>query len=197
MNSKSAADAVKIDNSGPDSWLDLYGDILYRFAMARVKSPELAEDLVQDTLVSAIKAYDRFEGRCTVRTWLVDILRNKIIDHFRATSRRGGDAAPLEEELVDTGKYFNSFGIWRRILANWADNPEDILEKRDFYKVFENCLSKLPEQTRKAFLLKMTGEMSSAEACNIMEVSSSNYWVILYRARMSLRECIEKNWANA
>lgn len=180
-------------NVDPSLWLDEYGDILYKYAVARVKSQELAEDLVQEALLSGIKAYDRFEGRCTVKTWLVGILKNKIIDHFRSVSRKG-IPDDLDDKDVHTQNYFNSFGIWRVILENWADSPDEILEKRDFYKVFEGCLGKLPEQSRKAFLMKMSGEKESAEVCNILGISSSNYWVLLYRARLALRECIEINW---
>ncbi len=195
--SKNTAQKDNVKQADPQDWLTEYGDLLYRYALTRVKSPDLAEDLVQDALLSAFKAYERFEGRCSVRTWIVGILRNKIIDHFRATNRRGGEALELEESQVDTGQYFNSIGIWRQFLENWADNPEEIIEKRDFYAVFEKCLSKLPEQSRKAFILKMTGEQDSKEVCNLLQISTSNYWVLLYRARMGLRECIEKNWVKA
>ena len=148
------------------------------------------------TLLSAVRSRDSFEARSKVRTWLIGILKNKIIDHFRKSSRR-------PEELVDSedsesfDRHFNRVGIWSHFLSNWAGNPDSVLEGKGFLKVLESCFSKLPERHRQVFTLVTLDGIEAEEVCKLLKISSSTFWVIMHRARMGLRDCVELNWVKA
>jgi RNA polymerase sigma-70 factor (ECF subfamily) len=177
----------------PESWLEDHGDALYRFALLRVKSPELAEDLVQDTLVSAIRAKSQFEGKSSIRTWLIQILKNKIIDFARKQARQATQNMDEElEAVVDAN--FHSTGLWNRILPNWAKDPGELIEQREFYEALTACLSNLPERSRHIFMQKVVDGCESEDICKSLDISSSNLWVILHRARLALRDCMEIRW---
>jgi RNA polymerase sigma-70 factor (TIGR02943 family) len=177
----------------PENWVNLHGNYLMRFAFLRVNSREIAEDLVQEALLAGVKAFENFEGRSQVRTWLIGILKNKIIDHMRRHARKEGNEI-MEEDTETLDRHFNRFGIWNRILPNWADDPETLQNRSEFMRALEGCLRKLPERSRQAFMLKNFENVDSEEVCNILNLTTSNLWVLLHRARLSLRECIEENW---
>lgn len=175
-------------------WVEKHGDALFRYAYLRVNSHEIAEDLVQETLLAAVRGYDSFEGRSSVKTWLIGILKNKIIDHIRKTVRRNkNESLDQEDDVLD--RHFNRLGIWTRVLGDWAEDPDEIMERKDFFRVLEGCLGKVPEKGRRAFTLKMLEQVESKEICKILDITASNLWVLLHRCRLSLRECLEKNWA--
>jgi RNA polymerase sigma-70 factor (TIGR02943 family) len=177
----------------PSQWLDLYGDKLFQYAVSRVKDPSTAEDLVQETLLSAFRSWTSFEGRAAPLTWLRSILKNKICDLYRKRSR-------LREEYLEEKSYdlvqlgFFSFGIWSSYIANWASSPEKTLENQQFNSVVDRCLSTLPARHREIFELKFLDELPPEEICKVTGISSSNYWVILHRSRLALRKCVELHW---
>ena len=178
----------------PSSWVELYGDRLYQFALSRVRDQALAEDLVQDTFMSAIRAIESFEGRSSIQTWLRTILKNKIVDHFRKSTRRGSEVRLEDyEEIPAVG--FGTLGIWNVYVPNWGKSPDAALENDQFLKVVESCLGKLPERHREVFQLKFLKDLEAEEICKILSLSSSNYWVILHRGRLALRQCVQENWA--
>jgi RNA polymerase sigma-70 factor (ECF subfamily) len=177
----------------PESWLVEHGDYLYRYAYVRINSQEIAEDLVQETLLAAFRGHANFEGRSTVRTWLVGIMKNKIIDHLRRVSRKERKEV-LEDNSDILDRHFNRFGIWNRMLPNWANDPTQILERQEFMQAFEQCLKKVPRKARRAFMLKTFENTTSDEVCKILDITPSNLWVLLHRCRMNLRECLERNW---
>jgi RNA polymerase sigma-70 factor (ECF subfamily) len=181
----------------PSSWVDLHGDVLYRYAILRVKDPGTAEDLVQETFLSALRAAAGFKNESTQRTWLVGILKHKIVDHFRKNTLeiRESDIAPWEEE--DDVEYFDRRGHWKRPVHPWKDSPEQLVENKEFWAVFQSCLSKLPEAHRRAFTLREIDGTSSDEICEILSVSPANLWVMLHRARSRLRKCLDANWFGA
>lgn len=177
----------------PDRWVDLYGDYLFRFAMYRVNRPEVAEELVQDTFLAAHNARDRFERRSSVRTWLVTILKNKIIDHFRKASREEDQS--IEEmgaEAVHAS--FNRMGVWNLWLNEWESTPEKLLEQKNFVERLWECVNQLPERFRRVFMLRVVDDVSTDDICKELGISPNNLWVILYRARMQLRQCLDKSW---
>ena len=179
----------------PHQWIEECGDYLFRYAMMRVSNRETAEDLVQDTLIAAIKGYENFEGRSTIKTWLVGILKNKIIDHIRKVSRRGKlEVLPTEEEPFE--RNFNRLGIWNTVLADWAGDPDELLHEKQLKEVLKICLAKVPLKSRQAFVLKTFDNKESDEICNILDITPSNLWVLLHRCRNSLRECLEINWVS-
>lgn len=187
-------------NLDPQEWVDEYGDYLFRFAQFRVRRKEIAEELVQETFLAAWKGIDRFEGKSSLKTWLVTILKNKIMDHFRKTSREqevslseGSDQN--SEEWLDG--LFNKFGIWRTLLEEWKDTPEGLVEQQGFLEQVKSCIDHLPKKMRDVFTMRSIEEIPTPEVCEALDISENNLWVILYRARMQLRSCLDSNWFKA
>jgi RNA polymerase sigma-70 factor (ECF subfamily) len=183
--------------SDPNTWLDAHGDALYRFALQRVRDRTLAEDLVQDTLLAALRARASFAAQASERTWLIAILKNKIIDHFRRSARE----APLPEHLapdeaVEAMFQAESDDHWAEPPSAWP-RPDTALEQAEFWRVFQNCLEDLPPRQAQAFALSEIDGLSTDELCKLFGASTSNVWVLLHRARLRLRECLETHWFNA
>ena len=179
--------------SNPDTWLDQHGDSLYRFALMRVRDPSIAEDMVQETLLAAWRARSKFAGGSAERTWLIAILKNKIIDYFRRVSRE----APLpdnadNDDAIDA-LFARNTDHWARLTSAWA-NPDDALEQAEFWQVFQNCLDALPVRQAQMFTLSEIDGLSTDELCKVAQAQTSNVWVMLHRARLRLRECLEKQW---
>lgn len=183
----------------PQVWVEEFGDYLFRFAQFRVRRREIAEELVQETFLAAWKGLDRFEGKSSLKTWLVTILKNKIMDHFRKASREhevsAGENAENNDEWLDS--VFNRFGIWRTLLEEWKETPEGLVESQGFIEQVRNCLDKLPVKMKQVFTLRSIEELPTPEVCETMGISENNLWVILYRARMQLRACLDENWFKA
>jgi RNA polymerase sigma-70 factor (TIGR02943 family) len=173
-------------------WVDEYGDRLFSFAMVRLRNTDTCEDLVQDTFISAYKAWDTFEGRSSGYSWLVKILKNKIVDHVRKVKRH--NEIPFEEG--DGDGLTNSWDLWASPFVEWGGQPEAHLSKREFYLQFQKCLEQLPDKYRQAFILRVIDDLEAEEVCKVLDISSSNLWVILHRARLRLRSCLEKHWFN-
>jgi RNA polymerase sigma-70 factor (ECF subfamily) len=184
----------------PESWVDQYGDFLYRFALSRVKDPSIAEDLVQETFLAALKARKNFQGRSTARTWLIAILKHKIVDHIRKRVReQTSDKVEsmfnaAANDPVDTS--FNNEGDWRVRPSKWAVDPMKLYEQKEFMDVLYQCLGELPERQAEAFMMREIDGFSTEEICKVLNISATNSWVMLYRARMWLRRCLENNWLN-
>ncbi|MDC0357388.1 sigma-70 family RNA polymerase sigma factor [Oligoflexia bacterium] len=184
-----------IEDQGPETWVEEHGDLLFRFAISRVRNEDTAAELVQDTLLSGIKAWQNFKGDSAVSTWLVSILKNKIIDHMRKASSKY--EVLVDEPVVEADTNFNRLGIWNRFLSDWGRRPDKALEGAEFIKVFKSCLSHLPEKYSNPFTLRVLEDTSTEEICKILSITSSNLGALIYRARMKLRDCIEKNWERA
>jgi RNA polymerase sigma-70 factor (TIGR02943 family) len=185
----------------PENWADRYADYLYNYAFYRVGNEELAKDLVQDTFMSGLTAAAGFEGRSNEKTWLVSILKRKIIDHFRKASNR------KEHKLIDKdfaeGKgelpYYTEGemkGFWRqdKLPNNWNIDNNTAIENEELAEIMQDCIGKLPGKWAAVFTLRMIEELASNDICKELDITPSNLWVILHRARQQLRECIEKNW---
>jgi RNA polymerase sigma-70 factor (ECF subfamily) len=180
----------------PESWVDHYGDFLYRFALSRVKDPAIAEDLVQETFLAALRARESFKGRSTGRTWLIAILKHKIVDYIRKKIRE--PSIDKIEKLTDmTDADFNAEGKWQVRPHKWTINPGKIYEQKEFFDVLYHCLAELPERLAEAFMLREMDGLSTAEVCKALDITATNSWVMLYRARMSLRRCLEHEWLGA
>jgi RNA polymerase sigma-70 factor (TIGR02943 family) len=183
----------------PDLWIDQHGDYLYKYALFRLRDPAIAEDAVQETLLAALQGYKKFAGRGSERTWLVGILKHKIIDYFRKSSRE----KPLdldESKHLEHDEYFRDsgewIGHWRPDLApmDWNANPVDLVQQGEFMLVFQKCLGPLPDRVSQAFTLREIEGLTSDEICQVLSITVNNLWVMLHRARMHLRRCIEVNW---
>jgi RNA polymerase sigma-70 factor (ECF subfamily) len=180
--------------SHPEDWVDSYGDALFRFALTRVRKTEVAEDLVQETFLAALKESSPFASGSAQLTWLTGILRHKIADYFRKKAR---ESSFTDLEFCE-GEFSEKFhrGFWNHDLGpkDWGQNPEAALESGEFLQTLDHCLHKLPERVAAVFSLREIDETPGTEVCATLGISESNLWTMLHRARMALRECLEKNW---
>lgn len=177
----------------PEQWVDFYGNNMYRYALARVSDPETAQDLVQEALVAAIQSYGRFQGKSSIKTWLIGILKCKIVDHYRRASNRQ-ITDDIEAVANNVDKMFNDNGHWRVFPNEWTIKPDVAFEQQEFMAVLYKCISALPARLAEIFMLREFDEMSTKLICEKLGISESNSWVMLYRARMQLRQCLETNW---
>ena len=177
--------------------MDQYGDYLFRFALGRVRNEALAQDLVQETFLAGIKAWSRFSARASVRTWLTGILKNKIVDHYRKSTREPllGDLAARRDGSDDD---FDEDGHWLidqpAAPRAWAEDVVAQADREGFWKAFNACSDKLPEQVRRVFLLREVDGEESDVICRLLAITSQNYWTIMHRARHALRRCLESHY---
>jgi len=174
-------------------WVREYGDILYRYALARVNDGETARDLVQDTFLSAWKNSGAYKGEASEKNWLFAILKNKIIDYYRKASTRLTKSFSAVSEKDD---YFDDNGHWIKesYAKDWGVDYNSKIESKEFYDVLGKCKSGLKEIQNMVFSMKYLDGMESEEICKELNITASNYWVILHRAKVQLRGCLEKNW---
>ena len=180
-------------NLDPSEWVDRYGDYLFRYAMLRVRDRSAAEDLVQETFLAALKSRGAFSGGSSEATWLVGILKHKIADRFRHQALE----APLEDDdLRDSAdpSVFDRSGHWTSGPARWGGNPADLYREKKFLDQFTKCLAGLSPSHANAFTLREIEGAGTGEICKILNVTETNLWVILHRARMQLRRCLEIRW---
>ncbi len=181
--------------SHPDTWLDRYGNTLYRHALLRLNNPALAEEMVQETFLAALQARSSFAGKSSEKSWLIGILKHKIVDHLRKVSReQTADYRGYLEDLP--AQNFDELGRWRIDISAWSD-PDRALQGEQLRKVLEMCLSRLPERFYHMFILKEIDGLKSTEICKILNISTTNnLWVMLSRTRMQLRRCLDIHWFN-
>jgi RNA polymerase sigma-70 factor (ECF subfamily) len=175
----------------PAEWLNQYGDALYGYALQRLRRPHEAEEAVQETLLAALKARQDFQNRSHPRTWLLGILKRKVVDRLRAAARAecGGD-------LNDLDAWFNARGKWRRSPRRW-DDPAAAAERAEFWAVVRRCLGRLPARMAEAFTLRTLDDETPAAVCRDLAISPANLWVLLHRARLQLVRCLELHWFDA
>jgi RNA polymerase sigma-70 factor (ECF subfamily) len=177
----------------PEQWVDLYGNYMYRYALSRVADTETAEDLVQEALVAAIKSFERFRGKSSIKTWLIAILKRKIVDHYRRRSTRQS-TDDIEGIANSIDQVFDETGQWKVKPNEWTVNPGTAYEQQEFMEVLYLCMSRLPSRLSEIFMLREFEEMSTDDLCRQLSITVSNCWVMLYRARMQLRSCLEDKW---
>ena len=181
-----------------DSWLKEHGDYLYRYALVRVRDAATAEDLLQETLLAGMKSYPQHEGRSSERTWLVGIMRHKIVDHFRRLARTPD--FQLGNEADDESRWFESQGKWQghwredQAPVSWPVDAVQLLEWQAFWETLERCVNQLSPQMAVAFTLRELDGLSSEEICEILNISPNNLWVLLHRSRSKLRRLLEVEW---
>ena len=194
-STKSQAPADHTGMTDPERWVEEQGDCLYRYALLRVRKPEVAEDLVQETFCAAVRTFRSFRGQSSERSWLCGILKNKICDYFRKLGRETcfTDLDFLEDELSHK---FVPQGFWNHDSGplEWKPEAEVVMYRTEFWEIFRDCLTKLPQRVADVFMLREMEEMKTAQICDALNVSPNNLWVMLHRARMALRECLEMNW---
>lgn len=183
----------KHSNENPEKWVDLYGDYLYRYALYRVYETTVAEDLVQETFLAALGSIKNFQYRSSIKTWLTGILKHKIIDHFRKKAKEQ-PMDGIEPHIDKLNDLFTKNGQWKIKPANWNADPQKLYGQKEFMKVLHKCLAELPGRQASAFTLREIVGENTKEICKILDVSATNIWVLLHRARMFLRRCLEINW---
>lgn len=192
-----AKGASPVGLSDPKHWVELHGNYLFRYALIRVRNPTVAEDLVQDALLAAFQARGRFEGGSSERSWLTGILKHKLLDHFRKLKREPAmlPADALPAELEDR---FDDLGLWKRDPAlgpqDWGDDAAELMQRKEFMAALKQCLGKLPQRHADAFILREMEGTDSDRIQELLGISASNLWVLLHRARMQLRLCLEQHW---
>jgi RNA polymerase sigma-70 factor (ECF subfamily) len=177
----------------PHRWVSNYADYLYTFAASRVNDEELARDLVQETFLAALQRVGKFEGRCSEKTWLTAILRNKIIDVYR--SRSSGFTKEIDAKATED--FFDpDDGHWNdgHRPAKLGIEQSDALENKEFQKILQACMKKLPALWLSVFTMKHIDEEPTNIICRELKVTSSNFWVIIHRTKVNLRSCLQKNW---
>ncbi|HMP90737.1 MAG TPA: sigma-70 family RNA polymerase sigma factor [Kiritimatiellia bacterium] len=179
--------------SDPEQWVDQCGDYLFRYALMRLRNHDAARDAVQETFLAAIKSLDRYDGRVEIRFWLRGILRFKIIDHMRKTSREQSVDTQDGHEILDS-LLFKASGIPTIRPEAWKIDPGQAIMREEFWPVFESCLGKLKDLVRQAFVLKTVDDMETEEVCKVLEISPNHLWVLNHRARTQLKKCIEAHW---
>jgi RNA polymerase sigma-70 factor (ECF subfamily) len=177
--------------------LEAHRGYLLRVARLQLRDEALAEDVVQETLLAALSG-SGFSGKSTLKTWLTGILKHKIVDAIRRKRREPLAIAEFGEpdselDLEDFDALFRRGGAWEAPPADWGD-PEAVLNQRQFLDILDFCLEKLPANTARAFMMREVMELETDEICKELAISANNLWVILYRARMALRQCLEQNW---
>jgi RNA polymerase sigma-70 factor (ECF subfamily) len=177
----------------PGTWLAEHGDALYRFAYYRVFDAAAAEDLVQETLLAAWRARGSFRGESSERTWLIGILKRKAIDFLRTRVREQPLAHDTDDDMLDRLFRDDPGQHWRSTPSAWAE-PDAALEQQDFWLAFHACLAELPTRQAQLFALAEFEGLGGEELCKAAGASPSNVWVMLHRARLRLRQCLEKGW---
>lgn len=170
---------------------------LMRYARLQLRNPEAAEDAVQETLLAALAGEAKFAGQSNLRTWLTGILKHKIVDSIRKSSRETATGLLGDDPDIEApGENFEDNGHWRQAPSAW-ENPDGALEQKQFLAALERCLAGLPPRTAQAFMMREHLGMDTGEICKEFGVTPTHCWVLLYRARMSLRQCLEANWFGA
>jgi RNA polymerase sigma-70 factor (ECF subfamily) len=167
---------------------------LLRVALLQLRDRDSAEDVVQETLLAALTGQASFTGKSTLKTWLTGILKHKVVDAIRRRQREPLAQASFTEELDldDFDALFADNGAWDQPPADWGD-PETALNRSQFFDILDFCLEKLPPNTARVFMMREVMELETREICKELSITANNLWVILYRARMTLRLCLEQN----
>lgn len=177
-------------------WVYKYSDPLFHYALRRIADEELCKDLVQDTFLSAWRNKDNFRGEASVKNWLFLILKRKVVDHFRKGYNKDVIESINEDHQDKT--YFDADGHWKTGMypKSLTVKFNETVESKDFHKVFSSCKRKLKDVQQAVFVMKYVDELDSDEICRTLGLTPSNFWIIMHRAKVQLRGCLEKNWIN-
>ena len=176
----------------PNKWIDLYADYLFNYTISRVNDKEMAQDLVQDTFFAGLKSMKNFKGEASERTWLISILKRKIIDHYRKINSKKGQA----EVRITYNNDTETEGDWleEQVADPFDKTAEDIIQNEELGDAIYDCLSKLPEKQAVVFRMKTIEGFETEAICNELNITASNLWVIIHRARTAMAACLEDNW---
>jgi RNA polymerase sigma-70 factor (ECF subfamily) len=175
----------------PNKWIDLYSDYLFNYTITRVSDREIAQDLVQETFFAGLKSMKNFKGEASERTWLISILKRKIIDHYRKINSNKGKA-----EVRINYNDSESEGDWleERVADPYDKTAEDNIQNNELGNAIQNCLDKLPIKQAEIFRMKTVLNYETEVICNELNITASNLWVIIHRARTAMADCLKENW---
>ncbi len=174
----------------PNTWVGAYGDLLFRYAQLRVHDVQRAEELVQETFLAALQGLRSYSGQSNFSTWLVGILNHKLVDHLRRQARE----VPLTLEAdAAIDAMFNPMEHWRRstMPRPWRQSPETVAQQAEAQHALKLCIESLPERYRQAFILRAMDERDTGDICKILGLRPNNLYIVLHRARLRLRACLE------
>lgn len=175
----------------PTEWVDLHGQAMFRWAMVQVRDPHVAADLVQEALLAALQSHKQFAGDSSLRTWLIGILRHKVLDHFRRQGRERPAADVLAFDAQAGRDGDNPLrGNWQP--SSYGNDPEQALVQGETQAALADCIGHLPERMRVAFSARELDDLPTEEICNLLQVTPTNLGVMLFRARSRLRECLTR-----
>jgi len=170
-----------------------YSDDLYRFAFSKTRNQVISEDLVQETFMVLIAKKDSFRGESSPKTWLISILKNKISDYYRKKMRdkiSDKDISDHTESFDDTDKWSNDHKPFV------FEDEGHLLDNPDFNLIFNNCIDSLPEIWSSVVRLKYIDPKKSKEICKELNITDTNLWQIVHRAKLKLKDCLQINWIN-
>lgn len=180
-----------------ERWVNEYADALFSWAYHKTLSKETAEDIVQETFLAATKSFEKCKNPDQPKSWLFAILNNKIIDHFRKKAKSIHQIqTPLEKESAQfIDNFYNQDDNWTSdARALFSSEEKHLLDNPVFNELLEKCLNDLPEKWKTAILSKYLLEKDGKEICQELEITPSNYWQVIRRAKLFLKVCLEKHW---
>lgn len=180
-----------MENENLKNWVNEFTNELYKWAYYKTSSIETAEDLVQETFLAAAERLNTFKGDSSAKTWLFSILNHKIIDHYRKSVNE-----PVIIEINTVSTYFDEDGGWQqeRRPKDWQDEEKHLLDDDDFRLILQKCLDALPEKWNTCVKLKYLTGKNGEEICQELGITTTNFWQIVHRAKLQLRNCVENNW---
>jgi len=176
----------------PDKWIDYYADYLFNYAVVRVSNAEIAKDLVQETFLAGLKSAKNYKGEAAERTWLIAILKRKVIDHYRKTNSKKGRAEVRMDYRAPTDSQAN--WIEEQVADPFSSFEHDAIENRELGQAIYSCIAKLPKKQALVFTMKTIKNMDTETICKELDINPSNLWVMIHRARTALMDCLNQNW---
>jgi len=179
----------------PEKWIENYSDEMYRYALSKSGDHDLSEDLIQETFLGALASMENFKGDSSEKTWLYSILKFKIADYYRKASTKNELSNTLSNNDY-SDYFFDEHGEWQEQTSpnEWSINASEALENQELGLILTNCIDKLPNTQRQLINLKLIEEEETENVCKQMQLSSNNFWTSIHRAKLVLRDCVEKNW---
>lgn len=187
------ADASQAPQIDPTIWVDEYGDFLFRYANSRLRDPNAAEEVVQETFLAGVRYSAQFAGKSSELGWLTGILKRKIIDFVRARNKHS-KASAYEDEHDPSAQLFDNLGNWKPGAINWSTSPGERIELEELKGVVQSCLETIPKNQADVFVLSVMEEMDSDSICEELDITPQNMWVRMHRARLGLAKCVGSKW---
>ena len=179
----------------PETWVEEYGDYLFRYAYSRLRESNAAEEVVQETFLAGVRYSEQYAGRGSERGWLMGILKRKIIDFIRARAKHGAAGSSGEDDWDPSSQLFDATGNWKNGALNW--DPDRKLQSEELRGIVQDCLKSIPKKQADVFVLSVMEEMDSEKICKELGISASNMWVRMHRARLGLAKCVGEKWGVA